>query len=245
MQNLFLPYDVSTWHDKKPRFYDVSPAVLMARLLPKSAVADVMFLFTSGSSPVHRECPMEWKRPMRSMREAYVRLKLLQFEHRSSKKVLSLKMPSFVVRYDIIHTFLAMLHVHKDATTKLEPRGLPAVVFCLRSSDIQTLRLFVDMNTERAQVVIGYDQAVSVCPVIPAWNCAGMKTSTDVFSINNIKERLTLYKSVRTVTERDDDGAFLERIGIDRKAHFVQKVLPQRLVVFSGGQTCRRFTPPV
>lgn len=50
------------------------------------------------------------------------------------------------MRCDVIHTFLAMLHVTVDATTDTaEPRGLPVFIFSLSPSDIDRLRMFAEL----------------------------------------------------------------------------------------------------
>ena len=188
LQEASMPYDLSQWTAKKPKFYDLNIHTLNGRMLSGKLVSDILRLFLSSGAvitKVDREVAFNY--PMRSVREAYVRLKLAQFEYRVNhgrrrRLLVALKLPPMTIRCDIIHTFVAMIQVAADATTSrnrstkdrgldmgLEPRGLPAFIFRVAPTDMMRLSTFVDIIARHLSMLF-------VCPVLS--RCYPLKSRT-------------------------------------------------------------------
>ena len=127
--SLTLPYPMSAWQNAED-FDQTNWKMMLARPIPWSVVPAVMDLFLSPGA-THAKRVREPLRELSTVHEAYVVLKKLQYKHRAQEGTVTLTtLPrdEHQHRYDVIHLFLAMLHVHQDGLTQTEPKGLPTMV---------------------------------------------------------------------------------------------------------------------
>ena len=142
-----IPYPMSAWQDPGEFRQPNGVEMLLARPIPWSVVSAVMDRFlspTTTTTPPRTTVPPG---SVSSLYEAYLFLKRLQQVHRGRRKTMVLSLSDDTGQgCDVIHLFLAMLHVYQDGLTQTEPKDLPTLVLAPSVNDVTLLIHFAALH---------------------------------------------------------------------------------------------------